>query len=45
MSDLAPDTAFAAPPKRKPAANGKPDPLQDLLHALQAMRAAIFRCG
>ena len=28
--------------KRKPVPNGKPDPLQDLLHALQAMRAGDF---
>src|SRR5712675_889741 len=28
--------------KRKPAANGKPDSLQDLLHALQAMRSGDF---
>ena len=33
---------FAGPPNRKPAANGKSDPMQDLLHALQAMRAGDF---
>ena len=43
MSDLAPG---ASPVRRvakvKAAANGKPDPLQDFLHALQAMRAGDF---
>src|ERR1700709_617730 len=44
MSDLGP----AAPSttrrtaKTKPFANGKPDPSQDLLHALQAMRSGDF---
>jgi HAMP domain-containing protein/CheY-like chemotaxis protein/signal transduction histidine kinase len=44
MSDL----ATGAPPnarrvaKRKPALNGKSDPQQDLLHALQAMRSGDF---
>ena len=28
--------------KTKPFANGKPDPSQDLLHALQAMRSGDF---
>ncbi|SHM73123.1 Signal transduction histidine kinase [Bradyrhizobium lablabi] len=47
MSDLSPGASSRAA-KRKPAANaksssnGKPDPLQDLLHALQAMRAGDF---
>ena len=33
---------LAGPPNRKPAANGTSDPMQDLLHALQAMRAGDF---
>src|ERR1700720_1661968 len=44
MSDLdsgAPST-LRPTPKRKSAPNGKPDPLQDLLHALQAMRGGDF---
>src|ERR1700735_2992012 len=44
MSDLdsgtSPSLRRAA--KRKPLANGHPDPLQDLLHALQAMRGGDF---
>jgi len=43
MSDLSPG---ASPVRRvskvKPKANGKPDPMQDLLHALQAMRGGDF---
>src|SRR3954464_7643620 len=43
MSDLSPG---ASPVRRvskaKPQANGKPDPMEDLLHALQAMRAGDF---
>src|ERR1700712_456071 len=42
MSDL---TSAATPrraAKQKPAANGKSDPLQDFLHALQAMRGGDF---
>jgi HAMP domain-containing protein/CheY-like chemotaxis protein/signal transduction histidine kinase len=44
MSDLDPgaSSAVRGASKRKPEANGKPDPLQDLLHALQAMRAGDF---
>ena len=44
MSDLSPGHLhrFAAPPKASQLPNGKPDPLQDLLHALQAMRAGDF---
>src|ERR1700726_512564 len=44
MSDLDPGAASAlrGAAKRKPAPNGKPDPLQDLLHALQAMRGGDF---
>ena len=47
MSELSPGASSRAT-KRKPApnakstSNGKPDPLQDLLHALQAMRAGDF---
>src|SRR6187455_2590604 len=41
MSDLAPEPLRRAA-KRKPAPNGKPDPMQDLLHALQAMRSGDF---
>src|SRR6187402_3007939 len=43
MSDL--DPASSTPrriAKRKPAANGAADPLQDFLHALQAMRSGDF---
>ena len=44
MSDLS--TEASSDPqrgaKRKPSPNGKSDPLQDLLHALQAMRAGDF---
>jgi len=44
MSDLSPGAS--SPPRRaakgKPDTNGKPDPMQDLLHALQAMRAGDF---
>ena len=44
MSDV--DPAAASARRRgqspKPYANGKPDPSQDLLHALQAMRAGDF---
>src|SRR5450432_2387936 len=44
MSDLDPGAAstLRGAAKRKPAPNGKPDPLQDLLHALQAMRGGDF---
>ena len=44
MSDLSPGASppVRRVPKVKPEANGKPDPLQDLLHALQAMRAGDF---
>src|SRR6188474_1780842 len=41
MSDLAPEPLRRAA-KRKPGVNGTPDPMQDLLHALQAMRAGDF---
>jgi hypothetical protein len=44
MSDLvpgAPSTTRRAA-KSKPASNGASDPLQDLLHALQAMRGGDF---
>ena len=41
MSDLAPEPLRRAA-KRKPGANGKPDSMQDLLHALQAMRSGDF---
>ena len=50
MSELSPGASSRAT-KRKPApnakstSNGKPDPLQDLLHALQAMRAAKAHDG
>ena len=33
---------FAAPPNASQLPNGNPDPMQDLLHALQAMRAGDF---
>src|SRR5712675_673618 len=41
MSDLD-SGALRRVAKRKPAANGVSDPLQDLLHALQAMRGGDF---
>src|SRR5689334_21431160 len=41
MSDLA-TGAPSRNAKRKPIADGKPEPLEDLLHALQAMRAGDF---
>ncbi|WP_291860151.1 HAMP domain-containing protein [Bradyrhizobium sp.] len=41
MSDLAPEP-LRRPAKRKPGTNGKPDPMQDLLHVLQAMRSGDF---
>ena len=44
MSDLVPGAPSTArrTAKNKPAPNGKSDPLQDLLHALQAMRSGDF---
>ena len=44
MSDLSPEASPAVrrPPKGKPPANGKSNSLQDLLQALQAMRAGDF---
>ena len=42
MSDLSPASPTRRLPKSKSPANGNPDPLQDLLHALQAMRAGDF---
>src|SRR5213595_2154589 len=43
MSDLSPGASNVRRiAKRRAAANGKPDSLQDLLHALQAMRAGDF---
>ena len=43
MSDLSPGASpVRRVPKAKPEANGKTDPLQDFLHALQAMRAGDF---
>src|SRR5258707_1395339 len=44
MSELVPDAPSATRriAKRKPALNGNPDPQQDLLHALQAMRSGDF---
>src|ERR1700752_967341 len=44
MSDVdsGPSSSVRRPAKRKPAANGNPDPMQDLLHALQAMRSGDF---
>ena len=44
MSDLVPDAPSTARrvAKNNPAPNGKSDPLQDLLHALQAMRSGDF---
>src|SRR6187455_2790200 len=41
MSDLAPEPLRRAA-KRKPGINGKTDPMQDLLHALQAMKSGDF---
>ena len=41
MSDLAAGTPSRSS-KRKPSANGQPEPLEDLLHALQAMRSGDF---
>jgi HAMP domain-containing protein/CheY-like chemotaxis protein/signal transduction histidine kinase len=44
MSDLdsGPSSSVRRAAKRKPAANGHPDPMQDLLQALQAMRGGDF---
>src|ERR1700726_201195 len=42
MSDLDSGAALRRVAKRKAAATGHPDPLQDLLHALQAMRGGDF---
>src|SRR6201993_2154762 len=44
MSELVPDAPSATHriAKRKAAPNGHPDPMQDLLHALQAMRSGDF---
>ena len=43
MSDLSPGPSqVRRAAKRKPVPNGKTDPMQDLLHALQAMRAGDF---
>src|SRR3984957_6860901 len=44
MSDVesGPPSSVRRAAKRKPAANGHPDPMQDLLHALQAMRGGDF---
>src|ERR1700682_1207193 len=48
MSELSPGASSSGVSRRKPAPtdqptpNGKPDPLQDLLHALQAMRVGDF---
>ena len=44
MSDLSPGapSSLRRVAKRKSVANGKPDSLEDLLHALQAMRAGDF---
>ncbi|QDW39543.1 response regulator [Bradyrhizobium sp. KBS0727] len=48
MSELSPGASSSRVSRRKPAPNaevspnGNPDPLQDLLHALQAMRAGDF---
>src|SRR5213595_1369976 len=43
MSDLSPGASNVRRiAKRRAAANGKPDSMQDLLHALQAMRAGDF---
>ncbi len=47
MSDLDPgaSSTLRGVAKRKPAPNGQPDPLQDLLHALQAMGQVVGREG
>src|SRR6185295_18980201 len=44
MSDLSPEasSSLRRVSNRKPPSNGTSDPLQDLLHALQAMRAGDF---
>jgi HAMP domain-containing protein/CheY-like chemotaxis protein/signal transduction histidine kinase len=44
MNDLGPEASSTLRPaaKRKPSPNGKTDSLQDLLHALQAMRGGDF---
>ena len=44
MSDLSPGapSSLRRAAKRKAVANGKPDPLEDMLHALQAMRDGDF---
>src|ERR1700689_3496379 len=46
MSNLNPEATLRRVAKRRPPGNGKPDakpdPLQDLLHALQAMRSGDF---
>src|SRR6201988_147666 len=44
MSDVdsGPSSPVRRAAKRKPGANGHPDPLEDLLHALQAMRSGNF---
>ena len=48
MSELSPGATSSRvsrrkpPPPDEPVSNGKSDPLQDLLHALQAMRAGDF---
>src|SRR3978361_433641 len=44
MSDLSPGASpqVRRVSKTKPQANGPPDPMQDLLHALQAMRSGDF---
>ena len=44
MSDVdsGPPSSLRRTTKRKSAANGHPDPMQDLLHALQAMRGGDF---
>ena len=44
MSDLSPGASpsLRRAGKRKPGVNGTPDPMQDLLHALQAMRSGDF---
>ena len=44
MSDLSPGASPSARrvAKPQPATNGASDPMQDLLHALQAMRAGDF---
>src|SRR5258708_6779627 len=44
MSDLFPgaSSTLRRVAKGKTAENGKPDPLEDMLHALQAMRAGDF---